>query len=92
MGTDIFSLTSFHLPGKRYLQIPYTLFSAFLEARAYCWIAEENIKMTGPILLAAIVGSSVSFMVVVFFNLLRERQGGKRSEANSRSRDTEVWE
>ena len=48
--------------------------------------------VTGPILLAATLGASVSFLLVVFFNLLRERQGDKQSESNPRPNESEIWE
>lgn len=44
--------------------------------------------MTTSILLSAIVGGSVSFLVVVFANFFRETRSRKRSIAESR----QVWD
>jgi hypothetical protein len=45
-----------------------------------------------PIVLAVIVSASVSFLVVVLFNLVRESLRLKRMAAHHRSRRNEFWE
>ena len=48
--------------------------------------------MTTPIVLSALVGASVSFLVTVLFNSLRGSRSNKRSATVYRARKEEVWE
>jgi hypothetical protein len=45
-----------------------------------------------PIVLSAIVGASVSFLVVVLSNLIRESFRQRREASERRARGYEIWE
>jgi hypothetical protein len=45
--------------------------------------------INGPIVVSAIAGSGVSFLLVAIFNLVREAH---RRSAGQRSRRVEIWE
>ncbi|MGA7109125.1 MAG: hypothetical protein WBY75_15370 [Terracidiphilus sp.] len=48
--------------------------------------------MTGSILLSAIVGASVSFLVAVLYQFVREAKFQMRDGSGYRSREKEIWE
>jgi hypothetical protein len=48
--------------------------------------------MTGSILLSAIVGASVSFLVAVFYQFIRGAKVNLRDGSSYRSREKEIWE
>jgi hypothetical protein len=48
--------------------------------------------MTTPIVLSALVGASVSFLVTVLANSLRGSRIDKKLTSDYRSRKEEVWE
>ena len=47
---------------------------------------------TGPILLTAIVGASVSFLVTVLYHLLREKSAKTHRGSDPRPEGGEIWE
>jgi hypothetical protein len=49
-----------------------------------------SLMTSDPIVLSAIVGASLSLLVVALFNLAREAH--RRMSAGHRSRKNEVWE
>jgi hypothetical protein len=49
---------------------------------------EGGLMMTAPIVLAAVVGGSVSFLVAVFVNFYRDVRSRKQSVAES----NRIWE
>jgi len=55
-------------------------------------VEEGILAMTGSILLSAIVGASVSFVVAVFYQFARETKGHLRDASSYRSREKEIWE
>jgi hypothetical protein len=48
--------------------------------------------MTTPIVMSALVGASVSFLVAVLFNSLRGLKSDKKGAAEYRARKEQVWE
>lgn len=48
--------------------------------------------MISPIVLSALVGASVSFLVAVLFNSLRSGKSEKLITPTYRSREEEVWD
>lgn len=48
--------------------------------------------MTTPIVMSALVGASVSFLVAVLFNSLRGLRSNKKGTGEYRTRKEEVWE